>query len=323
VPYDAEELAMIETLKTNLFSGNSIRPTFSGHDTFPFRYTWLKKAVDAVSQDPDIFSREDALVELGVGKNMVNSIKHWAGLTDVIMDLKDSKIKNRKFQLSDFGKKLLSDRGWDPFLEDIATLWLLHWKICTQPEKATTWYFAFNRFPHIEFAKEQLLHDLLLYAEANQYNKSTNIIERDIDCFVRTYVPSRHTRSGILEDSLDCPLTELGLIQDFDQKGLYIFSRGPQLELPDPIFAYALTEYWNRLHENKGSLSFEDIAYGEGSPGLVFKLDEDSLAYRLDSLEKLSNGAFRYDETSSLRQVYRSRSIDSQDFLTLYYRGKS
>ena len=314
---------MIETVKSNLFSGRSIRPTFSGHDTFPFRYTWLKKAVDAVKQDPGIFSREDALVELGVGKNMVNSIRHWAGLTDVVTDLKNSKTKSRQFQLTHFGQKLLSDRGWDPYLEDIATLWLIHWKICTQPEKATTWYFAFSRFPHVEFTKDQLLHDLLLFADTNNYNKSTNIIERDIDCFIRTYVPSRNTRNGILEDTLDCPLTELGLIQDFDQKGLYVFSRGPQLELPDHVFAFSLTEHWNQLHGDKGSLSFEEIAYGEGSPGLVFKLDEDSLAYRLGSLEKLSNGTFRYDETSSLRQVYRSHAIDANDFLKMYYEGKS
>ncbi len=313
----------MRTANKNLFTGRSIRPNFTGHDTFPFRYTWLKKAVDAVKTDPKIFTREDALVELGVGKNMVHSIRHWANLTEVVGEAKDLGSKSRQFHVSHFGQKLLTDNGWDPYLEDVATLWLLHWKICTQPEKATSWYFAFNKFSHVEFTKDQLFHELIQFAESNDYNKSLNIIERDIDCFIRTYVPSRNTKTGILEDTLDCPLTELGLIQDFGQRGLYVFSRGSQIELPNAIFAFALTEYWNRFHENQGTLSFEDIAYGEGSPGVVFKIDEDSLAYRLDNLEKLSNRAFQYDETSTLRQVYRRHVVDSEDFLKEYYEGKT
>lgn len=308
---------------TEISSQKKTSLSFSGHETFPFRYTWLKKAIDAVKNDPAIFSQDHAIVELGVGKNMVNSIRHWALLTGVIKELIIAGSQVKQHQVSDFGKKLLSDSGWDPYLEDIATLWLLHWKICTLPQKATTWNFTFNRFSHIEFTKEQLTDELMLYAEANNYKKSSNIIDRDVDCLVRTYVPSKNTKSGILEDSLDCPLTELGLIQDFGQRGLYIFSRGPQLELPNEIFAFALMEYWNLYHENKGSLAFEDIAYGDGSPGLIFKLDEDSLAYRLESLERLSNGVFRYDETSTLRQVYRKNNIDSQYFMEKYYKNDS
>ena len=51
--------------------GKKRKLTFSGHETFPFRYTWLKKAVDAVNDDSSIFTQESALSTLGVGKNMV------------------------------------------------------------------------------------------------------------------------------------------------------------------------------------------------------------------------------------------------------------
>ena len=59
-------------------------PSFSGHQTFPFRYTWLKKGVDAVTENPKIFSSENASVTLGVGKNMVNSIRHWCSVAGFI-----------------------------------------------------------------------------------------------------------------------------------------------------------------------------------------------------------------------------------------------
>lgn len=45
---------------------------YSGHETFPCRYSWLPKAVRHVKQDSGILLREtDAMVKLGVGKNMV------------------------------------------------------------------------------------------------------------------------------------------------------------------------------------------------------------------------------------------------------------
>jgi hypothetical protein len=51
----------------------------SGHETFPCRYTWLPKAVRGLSKNPQLFSNEDqAMVDLGVGKNMVRAIRYWA-----------------------------------------------------------------------------------------------------------------------------------------------------------------------------------------------------------------------------------------------------
>ena len=52
-------------------------PSFAGHQTFALRAGWLKKGLDAIEDDPQIFTRDDALVVLGVGKNMVSAIRHW------------------------------------------------------------------------------------------------------------------------------------------------------------------------------------------------------------------------------------------------------
>ena len=60
-------------------------PSFAGHQTFAVRSGWLKKGLDGLS-DPTaggatLFTRDDALVTLGVGKNMVQSIRHWLLVT--------------------------------------------------------------------------------------------------------------------------------------------------------------------------------------------------------------------------------------------------
>lgn len=49
--------------------------SFSGHETFTLRHGWLTKAVDAIETNDGAFNSDDALVELGVGKNMVRSIR--------------------------------------------------------------------------------------------------------------------------------------------------------------------------------------------------------------------------------------------------------
>ena len=111
------------------------RVTFSGHETFPFRYTWLKKAVDAVDADEYAFHADDAMVKLGVGKNMVASMRHWGMATGMLSEAparRGSRIRPQR--ATDLGRRLFRDGGWDPFLEDPGTLWLLHWQLVSVPE---------------------------------------------------------------------------------------------------------------------------------------------------------------------------------------------
>ena len=66
--------------------------TFSGHDTFQCRQLWLKKGYDFV-QEGQSFNNEDAVVKLGVGKNMVSSIRYWLKAFNII----DNKDKPTEF----------------------------------------------------------------------------------------------------------------------------------------------------------------------------------------------------------------------------------
>src|SRR4051794_26660078 len=112
--------------------------TFSGHETFPFRYGWLKKGVDAARNDRACFTSERAMVDLGVGKNMVQSIKYWGIATGLLAATKNS--KNRfEYTPTLVAEELLSDEGFDPFLEDPITLWFLHWQLASNVAVATTW----------------------------------------------------------------------------------------------------------------------------------------------------------------------------------------
>ena len=296
-----------------------INTSFSGHETFPFRYTWLKKGIDAVKGKPTIFADDDATITLGVGKNMVRSIHHWCQVARLIelggMDLNN----RRRFVPTDFGNSIFADDGFDPYLEDVATLWLIHWQLTTNANRATTWFWAFSVFGQNEFGRDIFTAELINWSERNTRNRiSENSIKRDVDCFLRTYVPSRLTKTTIMEDTFDCPLVELDLISNSPDGNTYRFHRGPKPSLPIEIFAVALSEFWEPL-SGKNTLTFADIAYSQKSPGRIFQLDEDTLVEYLDRLENLTDGAFRYDETAGVKQVYRDRKIASTELLRRYY----
>ena len=301
-------------------TSEKINASFSGHETFPCRYTWLKKGIDAVREKSTIFTDEDATITLGVGKNMVRSIHHWCQVARLIelggMDLNN----RRRFVPTELGDKIFADDGFDPYLEDAATLWLIHWNLTTNANRVTTWFWAFSIFGQNEFTKDTFISELINWAEKSTRNRiSENSIKRDVDCFLRTYVPSRLTKTTTMEDTFDCPLVELGLISDSPDGNAYRFHRGPKPSLPIEIFAAAFSEFWDTHFSENSTLTFANIAYSEKSPGRTFQLDEDALVEYLDRLENLTDGAFRYDETAGVKQVYRDRKIASTELLYRYY----
>lgn len=281
------------------------RGQFSGHETFPLRHGWLNKVFDAVSSGPrkngNLFWKDEAIADFGVGKNMVASMKHWALTCRVIEEVKES------FRPSDLGTFLMGESGVDPHLESPASLWLLHWNIVTNFERATTWYWAFGHYSGLVFDQERLTTEVSDLAKEKDWKRiSHTTIKRDVECFIKTYASSsRRTATEITEDTLESPLAELALIKPTGFRGSYQFQRGAKPSLPDQIFVYALDRFW-RTHTNANTLSIEAISYEPGSPGRVFKLDDDALTERLIRIEQASGGAFRWTDTAGLSQVLRT-----------------
>lgn len=165
--------------------------SFSGHQSFPFRHTWLTKGVVHCAEDPYLFSQDDAMVTLGVGKNMVQSIRHWCLATRVLEE--NPEVKNnrgRELRPTNLGRKIfLTADAWDRYLEDVGTLWLLHWLLATNSQKATTWHFVFNSLHQPEFTRSGLEEALARRFQGLPNARFTpDTLRRDVDIFIRTYV---------------------------------------------------------------------------------------------------------------------------------------
>ena len=297
-----------------------ITPSFSGHQTFPFRYTWLKKGVDAVIADPTVFSSENASVSLGVGKNMVSSIRHWCRASGLI----EEKIDQRtELEATDLGKTFFGNHnkdGLDPYLEDPATLWLIHYQIATNTDRATSWYWAFNVLRGNQFTPHLFTRDVYKWAQQQHAMRpvSENTLRRDVNCFIRTYCQSRHSDT-LIEETFDCPLVELNLIAELPDGSGYEFQRGDKETLPIEIVAWALVTFWENYFSLQGSLSFTHLMYAPLSPGRVFRLDEDTMMTHLENLEQLTDKALQYDETAGLKEVRRHSTLDRMTLLKRYY----
>jgi hypothetical protein len=283
----------------------SSKPIFGGHETFVFRHGWLKKGVDALARDPATFTRDEALVILGVGKNMVRSIRYWCLATGLCEEAR-GKRSARHLQITPLAVRLMGDNGWDPYLEDVGTLWLLHWQLVTNLTRALVWYLTFCTFYEAEFTKKQLTTFIAKQLDRRGIAATHGTIQRDVDVCLRTYVSAIRTspKEGVLEETLDCPLVELDLLRFSPEDEVYRFNIGPKVTLPTAIFGYALLMFLSTIAPHRRTVAVDECIYKKGSPGQVFKLDENSVVAYLEALEELTVGKLRLQETAGLRQLY-------------------
>ena len=292
-------------MKKNTAS-KGVQAHFSGHETFPLRQMWLKKAFDQAKSRGIIlkstFTDDNAIAEFGVGKNMVAAIRHWALACNVMTE---EGAPSGAYKVTDAANAVLKDGGLDPYSEDPTTAWYAHWWLAGKGNRATTWKWLFNHVTMPTFSREDLEAPLAEYARSLDSNRklSPATLSRDIETCLRGYAP--RSTGGSPEDYAEPMLGELGLIFE-ERKGYFAFRRGPKATLHDGMFAYALLDFWETAAPGLSSLPFDAIAFGEGSPGRVFKLDEDSIAERLLALEDLTLGALSWTDTAGLRQVHRN-----------------
>jgi hypothetical protein len=247
---------------------NPVNPTFARHETFHPRWGWLKKGFEAVSIDGNIFLAEDAPIKLGVGKNMVRSLRYWCNAF---------KITNDDDTPSELGKNLLGVNGWDTYLENPASLWLLHWNLLKPTCTAASWYYTFNLFNENEFNKEDLYKGLYSYQNELGKNIADSSLKKDISCVLRMYVESDNEDINFIEDSIDCPFVELGLIYQPSNSNYYRFRVGKKSNLPAEIMVATCLEYASWVSDQETTISIARLLYDLHSPGVVFKLSEDAL----------------------------------------------
>lgn len=264
------------------------------------------------------------MVSLGVGKNMVRSIRFWVQTMDVAAPRQD-----RTLEPTSFGEAVFADHGFDPFLEDIRTLWLLHWNVAARPDDALfAWDYLLHRWPYVELTRSEALAAFVRETRRLNRSHSDVTLGQHLDVFLHTYVPrGRNARPS--EDSLDCPLAELELLQVVGERRVdgsgrlepvYAFRREAKPEITMALFEYCLNDYWKKRHDGEATLTYRDVAFAQGSVGQALKLPEDDIRARLDVYTKPDTcRPFNY-QPSAVQGLVSRRNEVKRRFLDAVYK---
>ncbi|MCF0075601.1 DUF4007 family protein [Dyadobacter sp. CY261] len=301
-----------------LAEGQYTKLTFSGHETFQCRNLWLKKGYDFLKRGCS-FNDATAVVELGVGKNMVASIAYWMKAFDLL---------DKNSALTEFGTYLLdSDIGRDPFLEDEMSLWLLHYHLIKK-NFATTFHLIFNemRQERPEFKKEHFLAYVQMKATQLQIASTINIntLSNDFDIFVKTYkTPNKNEKDP--EEAFTSLLTDLHLLKsetrrsdDGFQSTIYHINHPHDANISDELLLYSIVD--NETF--KDSISLRSIAQETNSPGNIFAINQQELSKRLSKIsrnDKLKIFELSYSENAGIAELQIKNKPNKFTILDIYY----
>ena len=251
--------------------------SFSRHETFHLRYGWLKKGYDAMAGDPRIFLREDATVRLGVGKNMVRSVRFW-GLAAKVYEADKKAQATRPTEL---GRAIFDgDRGLDPYLENPGMLWVLHWLLFAPPCLLPTWWVIMNDTMAAVVGTDDLRKRARAAVERIVHWKSPSVrsVDKDLDVFVHTYSSKRGR--DMIEDYLDCPFRNLRLLRQSTRDEMR-FVQGRKPGMSPLAVAFACLDFVDRTDSAGRTVTAHRLAMERGGPGRALCLGESDIAEML------------------------------------------
>ncbi|PUB84855.1 MAG: DUF4007 domain-containing protein [gamma proteobacterium symbiont of Ctena orbiculata] len=296
---------------------------FSGHQTFPLRIAWLPKAVTEVSKGKDPLTNiDEGIISLGLGKNMVESLRCWIEAFQIA-----SKVEGR-WELTPIGELIFSpSSGFDPYLEDHSTSWLLHWLISTNTKAPFfAWECLFNRWPAPEFSATTVLEEFRQESDRAQKTPSDVTLRQHWEVFVHSYRPRRGVKA---EDHLDCALSVLGLIREAGERRnsagkletVYSFDMGARTAIPQQLFTFFIHDWWNRFFPDEQTIPISEIVAGAHCPGRILKMQENEILRRVADIARRQSRVFQVTESASLRQLRRLRKSNGRTDLRSAYKS--
>jgi hypothetical protein len=296
------------------------RTSFGRHETFSLRFSWLTKGYQAFRKMPEIFNADNATIELGVGKNMVASIRYWLRACQII--------KADSSATTEIGEAIFNEKtGFDPYLEDEATIWLLHWLLASNSSVATSWYWFFNKYHKPEFTSQELvtsLNDFVKDVIIEGKKPSLATLKNDAQLIHRMYTQSKGNGRTPLEEALDSPLALLRIMSQAAGGRRFISRPEARATLPLAVLGYAVIQVMQ--DRNLKSIPIEDLMYARGSfcaPGAVFRLTENDLITKLEKLVNYLPGVFDIRDTAGIHQLFLINECSSVDFLNEHYKNTS
>jgi hypothetical protein len=285
---------------------------YGQHQSFYLRDRWLNKAIRHIELDERFFYDKEAFEKIGLGKNMLQSLRYWVVATRVSEEQFNSERK-KVYKITDFGKLIYK---YDRFLQFPESAALLHYHLASEKEPSTAWYWFFNILNDSIISKDDLLKEFVIWVNQNEEKRiSERSLKRDIDCLVRLYYAGHENEDP--EEVIQSPLNRLNLVKE--SRGVIYKQNGKIENIGYTALMYVLLKY-RELNETS-TITVEEIINNKGLWGKVFNMPRTTI---INSLEHLSNHPIYpiiFTRTNNLDTV-RIPEISSNDFLSNEYARK-
>jgi len=271
------------------------------HESFSIREGWLVKGINAVSENNKIFSDSNATETLGIGTNMVKSLKYWLLATNI---MKDS-IKN--YELTEFGELL---KRYDHYLDDVFSWWMIHVHLALNINEFYILNLFFNRCSMKNFSKENIYD--IVESDLN-YKKipfSSKVLQDEINVILKTYTIDDKIDNP--ENNFVCPLSSLELIKKIG-KDLYERNK-PSIKKLNYLVVYYLLI--NVLHDEV-SINIDEFLKIENGPGKILNFDKNLLYEYLDEMKR--NELITINRTAGLNMIYLRRKMTTSEIFEEYF----
>jgi hypothetical protein len=253
---------------------------FGGHETFPVREGWLTKGLRLIENDPKSLDAAEAADQLGVGRNMVKSIRHWLLVTGLTARPK----RQQPMQLTSLGQLILE---LDPYMIELASWWALHANLVIHTDKAVSWSWFFNTFGRDRFDRLTCVDHILRHVAGHEVRPpSRDTLNRDVQCLLSSYAASVPPNKEDPEEGLDSPFRELGLVTHYTESDTYLLSRGAK-SVPPAALAYAIALRYGEHDGVPAEIPVAAALAEPGGPGRVFALDGDALSTLIDTAKDM------------------------------------
>lgn len=287
---------------------------FRAHDTFFIRKGWLSKGMKCVKAKNDVFVSkvENPMDVLGIGSNMVKALRYWLQTVGLTVEPKSGK---RIQSFTGLGNSVYTN---DRYIEELGTLLLLQYKLATNLNNATAWYFFFNEFNVSEFGRDDFVEALQKYIKMSNEGSEVAVrsLNDDFNCIINTYLPKQKTSSGKVspENNIDCPFGELGLVDVLSKTKKTYRKTTPQSSMISPWVAFAVI---SDQAKGKTEISLNELLNAPCNIGKVFNLDSITMLSVLYEVQKF--GLIKISRTAGLDVITILENYSFQDCVKEYY----
>ena len=274
------------------------------HESFSIREGWLSKGLLAIKKDNKVFSSAEATDILGIGTNMVKSLKYWLYATNLIKDYKNS------IELTELGKLVIE---FDPYMEDEFTWWMIHINMLLNQEDFYVGNIFFNKCVSKNFSKEDVFNIVSETLNSNKLDFNEKILVDEINTIIKTYVVDNSDDTP--ENNFNCPLADLELLKRISKDNYERLK-------PNYRNLHYLVVYFLILNllDGREYISIDEIIKINNSPVKLLNLDKNLLNDYLDDMRR--NNLITINRTAGLNMIYISNSLNIEEIFSKYFSGR-